>query len=78
MPWSLECHSRPIDSPPSRLITEPVAKAAGESLSTATRWAAFAAAGFLVLGFLASLSLGASKPLGDPDPPGMDAEPGLA
>ncbi len=58
--------------------TEPVAKAAGESLSTATRWAAFAAAGFLVLGFLASLSLGASKPLGDPDPPGMDAEPGLA
>lgn len=46
--------------------TEPVATAAKQSLSTATKWAAFVAAGFLVLGLLASLSLGASKPMTDP------------
>lgn len=46
--------------------TEPVATAAKEAFSTATKWAAFVAAGFLVLGLLASLSLGASKPMTDP------------
>lgn len=38
--------------------TAPIADAAGEALSTATRWSAFAAAGFLAVGFLASLRLG--------------------
>lgn len=52
--------------------TVQVAADAKDALSTATKWAAFVAAGFLVLGFLASLSLGASRPHGDPDPPGMD------
>lgn len=41
--------------------TEPIAVAAGEALSTATRWAAFAAAAFLALGFLSSLSLGTPR-----------------
>ena len=38
--------------------TAPIADAAGEALSAATRWSAFAAAGFLAVGFLASLRLG--------------------
>ncbi|MCB0914373.1 MAG: MFS transporter [Actinobacteria bacterium] len=38
--------------------TAPIAAAAGEALSTATGWAAYVAAGFLVLGLLASFSLG--------------------
>lgn len=37
--------------------TEQIATAAGESLSKATRWAAFVAAGFLGIGLLASFSL---------------------
>lgn len=37
--------------------TAPIATAAGESLSKATRWAAFVAAGFLTVGLLASFSL---------------------
>lgn len=38
--------------------TAPVADAAGEALSTATGWAAYVAAGFLILGLAASFSLG--------------------
>ncbi|MDQ1249857.1 MAG: hypothetical protein QG597_4234 [Actinomycetota bacterium] len=38
--------------------TAQIAEEAGAALSTATRWPAFAAAGFLALGFLASLRLG--------------------
>ena len=43
--------------------TQPLAEAASASLATATRWAAFAAAGFLVIGLFASLSLGPSRPM---------------
>jgi len=42
----------------SNPMTAPIAQAAKESFSQATRWSAFAAAGFLVIGFFASLSLG--------------------
>ncbi|MFM2437702.1 MAG: hypothetical protein RLZ55_513, partial [Actinomycetota bacterium] len=44
--------------------TAPLAAAASDALATATRWSAFAAAGFLVIGLLASLSLGPSRPQG--------------
>lgn len=48
--------------------TQPLAEAASASLATATRWAAFAAAGFLVVGLLASLSLGPSRPMASAQP----------
>jgi hypothetical protein len=38
--------------------TADAARAAGEAFSDGTRYAAFAAAGFLAVGFLATLSLG--------------------
>ncbi|MDH6240120.1 MFS transporter [Aurantimicrobium minutum] len=41
--------------------TQPVADNAKQALSDGTRYGAFAAAGFLVLGFLATLSLGSTR-----------------
>jgi len=40
--------------------TQPVADNAKQALSDGTRYGAFAAAGFLILGFLATLSLGST------------------
>ena len=52
--------------------TQPIAQAAGEALSTATRWAAFAAGGFLILGWFASLNL--STPAGRMENPEVPQE----
>jgi hypothetical protein len=41
--------------------TQPIATAAKVAISDGTRYGAFAAAGFLGLGFLATLSLGATR-----------------
>ena len=48
---------------PNLPATQPLVEPASEALSTGTRYAAFAGAGFLVIGFLASLRLGKSVPL---------------
>src|SRR5450755_2834906 len=45
--------------------TAPAGHAAQSAFSTATRWSAFSAAGFLVLGLAASMSLGPSRHPGD-------------
>jgi MFS family permease len=54
----------------ARPATAAAAADAQRALSTATRWAAASAAGFLALGLAASLSLGASR-----RPPGADLHP---
>ena len=43
--------------------TQPIAEAGGEALSIASRLAAFAGAGFLLLGFLATFRLTPTAPL---------------
>jgi EmrB/QacA subfamily drug resistance transporter len=53
--------------------TADAARAAGEAFSDGTRYAAFAAAGFLAVGFLATLSLG--RPAEEEEPEVSSAEP---
>lgn len=58
----------------ARPATAAAARDAQRALSTATRWTAVSAAGFLVLGLAASLSLGASRrPTDDPAQGGQAA-----
>ncbi|WP_285115365.1 MFS transporter [Leifsonia sp. fls2-241-R2A-40a] len=57
--------------------TAPIAADAKEAFSDGTRWAAFSAAGFLVVGLLATLSLGGRRPRdGEPGEPGGEAPAG--
>jgi EmrB/QacA subfamily drug resistance transporter len=59
----------------TRPATASAARDAQRALSTAARWTAVSAAGFLVLGLVASLSLGASRrPAGDTAQGGRAAE----